>query len=162
MAPSKAALNNIAESLKYDFDKLGIRIQVMNPGFVATPLTAKNNFAMPALMPVDRAAARIAAALKTGGFETTFPRRFTWFLKFLRILPQPLRFWFINRATGWNKRLDQRRQAGIRPDVTDAGQTDHPSVTRERPALDPIADITLAFQPPTFPGSSLQRRLQVC
>jgi NAD(P)-dependent dehydrogenase (short-subunit alcohol dehydrogenase family) len=34
---SKAALNNIAESLKYDFDKLGIRIQVMNPGFVATP-----------------------------------------------------------------------------------------------------------------------------
>ena len=104
MARSKAALNNIAESLKYDFDKLDIRIQVMNPGFVATPLTSKNNFAMPALMPVDRAAARMASALKTGGFETTFPRRFTWFLKFLRILPQPLRFWFINRATGWNKR----------------------------------------------------------
>ena len=101
---SKAALNSIAESLKYDFDKLGIRIQVMNPGFVATPLTSKNNFAMPALMPVDRAAARMASALKTGGFETTFPRRFTWFLKFLRILPQPLRFRFINRATGWNKR----------------------------------------------------------
>ena len=59
---------------------------------------------MPALMPVDRAAARIAAALKSGGFETTFPRRFTWGLKLLRILPQPLRFWFINRATGWNKR----------------------------------------------------------
>jgi NAD(P)-dependent dehydrogenase (short-subunit alcohol dehydrogenase family) len=101
---SKAALNSIAESLKYDFDKLGIRIQVMNPGFVATPLTAKNSFAMPALMPVDRAAARISAALKTGGFEITFPRRFTWFMKFLRILPQRLRFWFINRATGWDKR----------------------------------------------------------
>ena len=101
---SKAALNSIAESLKYDFDKLGIRIQVMNPGFIATPLTQKNNFSMPALMPVDRAAARMAAALKSGGFETTFPRRLTWFLKFLRILPQPLRFRFINRATGWNKR----------------------------------------------------------
>ena len=62
---------------------------------------------MPALMPVDRAAARIAKALKSGGFETTFPRRFTWFLKFLRILPQPLRFWFINRATGWRKRRIQ-------------------------------------------------------
>ena len=59
---------------------------------------------MPALMPVDRAAARIAAALKTGGFETTFPRPFTWFLKFLRIMPQPLRFWLINRAAGWNRR----------------------------------------------------------
>ena len=53
---SKAALNNIAESLKYDFDKLGIRIQVMNPGFIDTPLTEKNNFSMPALMPADRAA----------------------------------------------------------------------------------------------------------
>ena len=61
---TKAALNNIAESLKFDFDKLGIRIQVMNPGFVDTPLTSKNNFAMPALMPVDRAAERIAAALQ--------------------------------------------------------------------------------------------------
>jgi short-subunit dehydrogenase len=101
---TKAALNNIAEALKYDFDKLDIRIQVMNPGFIDTPLTAKNNFAMPGLMPVDRAAARIAMALKSGGFETTFPRRFTWCMKVLRILPQPLRFWFINRATGWNKR----------------------------------------------------------
>lgn len=101
---SKAALNNMAEALKYDFDKLNIRIQVMNPGFVATPLTAKNRFSMPALMPVERAVERIAGALKSGGFETTFPRRFTWFLKFLRILPQPLRFWYINRVTGWHSR----------------------------------------------------------
>ena len=42
---SKAALNNMAEALKYDFDKLNIRIQVMNPGFVDTPLTGRNNFA---------------------------------------------------------------------------------------------------------------------
>lgn len=101
---SKAALNNLAESLKYDFDKLNIRIQVMNPGFVDTPLVEKNKLALPALMPAGRAADRIARALKTGGFETTFPRRFTWFVKFLRILPQPLRFWFVTRATGWNKR----------------------------------------------------------
>jgi NAD(P)-dependent dehydrogenase (short-subunit alcohol dehydrogenase family) len=104
---SKAALNNLAEALKYDFDKLNIRIQVMNPGFVDTPLTSRNNFAMPALMPVDRAVRRIAKALRSGGFETTFPRRFTWFLKLLRILPQPLRFWYINRATGWRKRRIQ-------------------------------------------------------
>jgi NAD(P)-dependent dehydrogenase (short-subunit alcohol dehydrogenase family) len=101
---SKAALNNLAEALKYDFDKLNIRIQVMNPGFVDTPLVAKDKFSLPALMPVDKAASRIAEALKTGGFETTFPRRFTWFMKFLRILPQPLRFWYVNCATGWKKR----------------------------------------------------------
>lgn len=101
---SKAALNNFAEGLKYDFDKLNIRIQVVNPGFIDTPLTAKNAFSMPALMPVDKAAKRMAAAIARGGFETNFPHRFTWFLKVLRILPQPLRFWFINRATGWKSR----------------------------------------------------------
>jgi NAD(P)-dependent dehydrogenase (short-subunit alcohol dehydrogenase family) len=101
---TKAALNNIAEGLKYDFDKLNIRIQVMNPGFVDTPLTKKNKFNMPSVMPVDRAAKRIVGALRSGGFETTFPRRFTWLLKLLRILPQPLRYWYINRVTGWGKR----------------------------------------------------------
>lgn len=101
---TKAALNNFAEALKYDFDKLNIRIQVVNPGFIDTPLTAKNAFKMPALMPVDKAVERMVDALKTGGFEVSFPRRFTWFLKLLRILPQPLRYWFINRATGWKTR----------------------------------------------------------
>jgi len=101
---SKAALNNFAEALKYDFDKLNIRIQVVNPGFIDTPLTQKNSFSMPALMPVDKAAERMAQAIKSGGFEVHFPKRFTWFLKILRILPQPLRFWFINRATGWKTR----------------------------------------------------------
>ncbi|HTV67061.1 MAG TPA: SDR family NAD(P)-dependent oxidoreductase [Rhizobiaceae bacterium] len=101
---SKAALFNLAEGLKYDLDKMNVRIQVLNPGFIDTPLTRKNSFAMPALMPVDKASQRIVRALKSGGFEVTFPWRFTWFLKFLRILPQPLRFAFINRATGWHKR----------------------------------------------------------
>jgi short-subunit dehydrogenase len=101
---SKAALTNMAESLKYDFDKMNIRIQVMNPGFIDTPLTKKTAFRMPALMQVDDASKRIVKALKSGGFETTFPHRFTWFLKLLRISPQPLRFWFVNKATGWGKR----------------------------------------------------------
>lgn len=108
---SKAALNNMAEALKFDFDKLNIRIQVINPGFVDTPLTRKNTFRMPALMKVDDAAARLARALRTGGFEVTFPRRFTWFLKFLRILPQSLRFRLMNLMTGWDKRplaIDKR------------------------------------------------------
>ena len=73
----------MAESLKYDFDKMNIRIQIINPGFVNTPLMANNTFAMPALMPVEKAAVRMLQAIKTGGFEVTFPRRLTWGLKLL-------------------------------------------------------------------------------
>lgn len=109
---TKAALNNMAESLKFDFDKLNIRIQVINPGFVDTPLTEKNAFPMPALMPAGKAAERIARGLKSGGFEITFPRRFTWPLKFIRLFPQPLIHAFINRATGWKKRPISRRERG--------------------------------------------------
>lgn len=101
---SKAALNNFAEALKYDFDKMNIRIQVVNPGFIDTPLTQKNTFVMPALMPVDKASRRMAQAIRTGGFETAFPSRFTLPLKLLRMLPQSLRFWYINRMTGWKTR----------------------------------------------------------
>ena len=101
---SKAAINNMAASLKFDFDKMNIRIQVINPGFVDTPLTKKNKFPMPALMKLDDAAKRLASGLKTGGFEVTFPRRFTWPLKLINLLPHPLYFAAMNRAMGWRKR----------------------------------------------------------
>ncbi|MGI6852457.1 SDR family NAD(P)-dependent oxidoreductase [Mesorhizobium sp. 1B3] len=100
---SKAALTNMAESLKYDFDRLNIRIQVINPGFIDTSMTQSITMRLPALMPVDKASRRIVAGLKHGGFETTFPRRFTWFLKALRIAPQPLRHWLVAKATRWEK-----------------------------------------------------------
>jgi NAD(P)-dependent dehydrogenase (short-subunit alcohol dehydrogenase family) len=78
---TKAALINMAESLKFDLDKFGVSIQVVNPGFVDTPATADNAFSMPALMQPDEAARRIAQGLKSGSFEITFPRRFTYVLK---------------------------------------------------------------------------------
>ncbi|PWW04228.1 short-subunit dehydrogenase [Hoeflea marina] len=101
---SKAGLTNMAESLKFDFDKLGIRIQVIHPGFVETPATEKNPFEMPALMKVDDAAGRIVEGLASSSFEITFPRRFTYVLKFLRMLPYPLYFTLMNKATGWEDR----------------------------------------------------------
>lgn len=101
---SKAALINMAESLKFDFDKMNIRIQVVNPGFVDTPATKNNPFPMPALMQVDQAAERIASGLESGGFEITFPRRFTWMLKVMAKLPYSLYFRLVGRGTGWNKR----------------------------------------------------------
>jgi NAD(P)-dependent dehydrogenase (short-subunit alcohol dehydrogenase family) len=101
---SKAALNNMAESLKFDFDKMNIRIQMINPGFIDTPLTEKNTFSMPALMTVDNASRRIVEGLRSGGFEVTFPRRFTWFLKLVNLLPHPAYFSVMNRLMGWRKR----------------------------------------------------------
>ncbi|MEL6437532.1 MAG: SDR family NAD(P)-dependent oxidoreductase [Pseudomonadota bacterium] len=100
----KAAVNNMAESLLFDFEKMNIRIQVMNPGFIDTPLTGKNDFEMPYLMPVDKAVERMIAGFERGPFEVSFPRRFTWQLKILRLLPHSIYFWIMKRSTGWNKR----------------------------------------------------------
>lgn len=101
---TKAALINMAESLKFDLDKFGVRIQIVNPGFVDTPATADNAFEMPALLQPDEAAKRIAQGLKSDSFEITFPRRFTYVLKALQFLPYPAYFWLMNAATGWKKR----------------------------------------------------------
>lgn len=101
---TKAALNNIAEALKHDFDRLNIRLQVVNPGFIDTPMISKTRSMLPAVMPVERAADRFMAALKSNRFEATFPRRLTWPLKILRALPFSLRYWLIHKATGWDKK----------------------------------------------------------
>ncbi len=101
---SKAALNSTVWSMKYDLDLVNIRIQVFNPGFVDTPLTEKNRFAMPALMKVDDAARRITDGLKSGGTEVSFPRRFTGFIKALTLLPASWTYAIMRRFTGWNKR----------------------------------------------------------
>lgn len=108
---TKAALINMAESLKFDLDKMGIRIQVINPGFVDTPATKQNDFPMPSLVSVEEAAAQISAGLKSQAFEITFPKRFTYVMKLLNLMPYSLYFWFLNRATGWHERpLSQRRR----------------------------------------------------
>ena len=101
---TKAALINMAESLKFDLDKLGVRIQVINPGFVDTAATASNPFSMPALLQPEEAARRIARGLKSSSFEITFPRRFTYVLKALKVLPYPAYFAIMNSATKWKKR----------------------------------------------------------
>ena len=101
---TKAALINMAESLKFDLDKAGIRLQIINPGFVATAETAKNTFSMPALISAEVAADRIVSGLKSGGFEITFPKRFTYMMKILRYLPYGAYFWLLNRLTGWKDR----------------------------------------------------------
>ena len=100
--PTKAALINLAACLKFDLDRAGVQISIVCPGFVATPATAGNPFPMPFLMQADIAAQRILAGIRQGAFEITFPRRFTWILKFLNALPYPAYFRLVKRLTGWN------------------------------------------------------------
>ena len=90
--PTKAALINLAEVLYTDLKPHGISVYLVNPGFVATPLTAQNEFKMPALITSEVAALEIVKGLEKGNFEIHFPKRFTRVLKFLRILPYRLYF----------------------------------------------------------------------
>ena len=89
---TKAALINLAESLHLEFAASGVRLRVVNPGFVKSPLTAKNDFAMPALLEPEQAADYIVRALNQKGFEIAFPPSFVFAMKRLRNLPYSVYF----------------------------------------------------------------------
>lgn len=97
---SKAALINFTESLHGDLRPLGIGVYLVNPGFVDTPLTRKNDFTMPALMPADAAARVTLDEIAAGRFEIHYPKRFTRGLKLLRILPYRMQLWAVSKVTG--------------------------------------------------------------
>lgn len=97
---TKAALINMSETLYLDLAPRGIAVYVINPGFVKTPLTDRNQFPMPALISVEAAAAAIVAGFERGDFEIHFPRRFTLWLKLLRLLPYRWYFALVRRGTG--------------------------------------------------------------
>ncbi|MDP9900270.1 SDR family NAD(P)-dependent oxidoreductase [Variovorax ginsengisoli] len=98
--PTKAALTNLAEVLYADLHRRGIGVSVVQPGFVETPLTAQNEFRMPALIQPAEAAADMLAGWAAGDFEIHFPKRFTWWMKLLRVLPYRLYFAAVQRVTG--------------------------------------------------------------
>lgn len=87
---TKAAIINLAESLRVEQPDLDIK--VINPGFVSTPMTAKNRFKMPMIISPEQAAEAIVKGLQTKRFEIHFPKRFTYFLKLLKSLPYWLYF----------------------------------------------------------------------
>ena len=89
---TKAGLINMAEALKPELDGYGVSLQLVNPGFVRTPLTDKNPFPMPFLMEVEDAAEALYRGLGSARFEVIFPRRLAYLLKVLRCLPAPLAF----------------------------------------------------------------------
>ncbi|HEV7258420.1 MAG TPA: SDR family NAD(P)-dependent oxidoreductase [Bosea sp. (in: a-proteobacteria)] len=95
---SKAALIHLCETLKFTCDKRGVRLQIVNPGWVDTPLTRTKSFSMPLIMSQEEAARRIVDGFARGGFEIAFPRRLAWLLKLLNLLPYPAYFWIIDKA----------------------------------------------------------------
>jgi NAD(P)-dependent dehydrogenase (short-subunit alcohol dehydrogenase family) len=98
--PGKAGLINLAETLHIELSPRGIGVWLIDPGFVATPLTAQNAFRMPGLISADTAADEIVAGFARGGFEMHFPKRFTRWMKLLRILPERLYFRAVRAITG--------------------------------------------------------------
>jgi NAD(P)-dependent dehydrogenase (short-subunit alcohol dehydrogenase family) len=97
--PTKAALSHLAEVLYFDLHPRGLGVSVVCPGFVQTPLTAQNDFHMPALMRPADAAQCMLQGWQRGLFEIHFPKRFTRWMKLLQILPCAWYFPLVARLT---------------------------------------------------------------
>ena len=96
-SPTKAALINLVEIMRSELSPLGINISIINPGFVDTDATKVNKFRMPSMVSVEFAARKIIRDLVKLKYEVAFPFMFTFFIKFLRILPNTLYFYIIRK-----------------------------------------------------------------
>ena len=96
---SKSALISLAESLVFDFKRFNVRISVVNPGFIKTPMTEKNKFVMPMIKTAEYAAEKMFVGLiKRNAFEIHFPKSFTFGMKMLKIMPNWLYFFVVGRG----------------------------------------------------------------
>jgi short-subunit dehydrogenase len=97
--PSKAALTNLTESLYFDFKKHNVRISLISPGFIKTPLTDKNEFPMPFIKSPEFAAEKMFNGLtKSKAFEIHFPKALTVLLKIFRVLPYKIYLFLIDKG----------------------------------------------------------------
>ncbi|MDC1033483.1 SDR family NAD(P)-dependent oxidoreductase [Candidatus Pelagibacter sp.] len=103
--PSKSALNNLAESLYFDFKRFNVRVCLVSPGFIKTPMTDKNDFKMPFLKTPEYAANKIYDGLiNKDNFEIHFPKILTIILKILSFLPSKIYFYLVGKLTKHQKR----------------------------------------------------------
>ena len=104
-APSKAALNNLTESLYFDFKRYDVKVSLITPGFIKTPLTEKNTFKLPFLKSSEFAAEKIYNGLiKKNSFEISFPIQIKIIMKILKILPNKIYLYLIKKLTKLQKR----------------------------------------------------------
>jgi short-subunit dehydrogenase len=96
---SKAALTSYAESLNFDMRMKNVRVSLISPGFIKTPMTDQNDFPMPMIKSPEFAANEIFKGLtEKKSFEIHFPKAFTYFLKFLQILPSSIYFKLVSKG----------------------------------------------------------------
>ncbi|WP_406645615.1 SDR family NAD(P)-dependent oxidoreductase [Aliisedimentitalea scapharcae] len=91
---SKSALISLAETMRHDLKGTGVVVRVVNPGFIKTRLTVKNDFKMPMIMEPQAAAERTVRAMRSRRFRTDFPVPFSWVLKLYGALPD----WIVYRG----------------------------------------------------------------
>ena len=89
---TKAALMHLAECLHCDLGGSGVKVQICNPGFVESQLTAKNDFRMPFIMTAQDAAARIVRGMARDRHEIAFPFVMATAFRLLSALPRPICF----------------------------------------------------------------------
>ena len=103
--PSKSALNNLAESLYFDFKRSNVRVCLVSPGFIKTPMTDKNDFKMPFLKTTEYAANKIYNGLVNSNvFEIHFPKSLTLILKIFSFLPSKIYFGLVGKMTKYQKK----------------------------------------------------------
>ena len=103
--PSKAALNNLTEGIYFDFKKYNVRVSLITPGFIKTPMTDKNNFKMPFLRTPEFAADKIFNGLvNKNSFEISFPVQISIIMKILKILPNKIYLYLMKKLTKLQKR----------------------------------------------------------
>ena len=101
---SKSALTSLAESLYFDFKRHNVRVSLVSPGFIKTPMTDKNKFPMPMIKSPEFAAEKMFIGLtKKNSFEIHFPIAFTFFMKLLKIMPNWLYFFLLKKGMKSNK-----------------------------------------------------------
>ena len=96
---SKSALTSLGESLYFDFKRYNVKVSVISPGFIKTPMTDKNKFPMPMIKSPEFAAEKIFDGLiKKNAFEIHFPIPFTMIMKLLKIMPNWLYFLLVKKG----------------------------------------------------------------
>jgi len=101
---SKSALSSFAESLYFDMKRFNVRVSLINPGFIKTPMTDQNDFKMPMIKSPEFAAEQIYIGLtKKKSFEIHFPKSLTYMMKFIKILPNWIYLKFISWAMKFMK-----------------------------------------------------------
>jgi short-subunit dehydrogenase len=96
---SKSALTSFTESLHFEMKRKNVRVSLVSPGFIKTPMTDQNDFPMPMIKSPEFAAEKIYTGLvKKNRFEIHFPKAFTYIMKLLSILPSSIYFKVVEKG----------------------------------------------------------------